>query len=232
MIKNDPFMIVCHNKNTINIAKKYGWLPGAKYTNLRDIKTFSKIGLIDIDWQNYDFKKHLDAVKSTNPLFTVARDIENINELDMILDQAYELSIYAQSVIVVPKDIRLKDKLNDLIPKDFILGYSVPTKYGGTEIPTSYFQRPVHLLGGRPDVQRRLGDLMPVISFDCNRFTLDASFGDYFDGEKFRPHPQGGYKVCLEDSIRNTTDLWSEYKHEQEDFNGYRISKRISIENV
>ena len=56
-------------------------------------------------------------------------------------------------------------------------------------------RRPVHLLGGRPDVQRRLAELMPVFSIDTNRFTLDAAFGDYFDGEMFRPHPIGGYEI-------------------------------------
>jgi hypothetical protein len=52
---------------------------------------------------------------------------------------------------------------------------------------------------------------MPVVSIDCNRFTLDACFGDYFDGEIFRPHPRGGYIRCLTDSISNITDLWNDY---------------------
>jgi catechol 2,3-dioxygenase-like lactoylglutathione lyase family enzyme len=72
-------------------------------------------------------------------------------------------------------------------------------------------KRPVHLLGGRPDVQRRLAELMPVVSMDCNRFTLDAAYGDYFDGETFRPHPVGGYDRCLRDSIKNINKLWRGY---------------------
>ena len=52
---------------------------------------------------------------------------------------------------------------------------------------------------------------MPVFSFDCNRFTLDASFGDYFDGEIFRPHPTGGYERCIEESIININALWDDY---------------------
>jgi hypothetical protein len=73
------------------------------------------------------------------------------------------------------------------------------------------FKGRVHLLGGRPDVQRRLADAMNVVSVDCNRFTLDAAFGDYFDGEKFRPHPKGGYHRCLRDSILNINRLWETY---------------------
>jgi hypothetical protein len=99
-----------------------------------------------------------------------------------------------------------------VIPPDFLLGFSVPTKYGGTAIPMTAFRRPVHLLGGRPDVQRRLGSVLPVVSLDCNRFTLDASFGDYFDGECFRPHPKGGYDRCIDASIRNINELWLDYE--------------------
>jgi hypothetical protein len=52
---------------------------------------------------------------------------------------------------------------------------------------------------------------MDVVSFDCNRFTLDAQFGDYFDGRAFRPHPRGGYEACIRASIRNINKLWRSY---------------------
>lgn len=144
-------------------------------------------------------------------MVTVARDIEDKRDLRGIVDQAYRLLEYAQDVIVVPKDLQLETKLTTAIPSDFILGFSVPTRYGGTSLSPAAFQRPVHLLGGRPDRQRTLADLMPVVSFDTNRFTLDAAFGDYFDGEAFRPHPVGGYRNCLIDSVKNITALWADY---------------------
>ena len=53
---------------------------------------------------------------------------------------------------------------------------------------------------------------MPVVSFDCNRFTLDAAFGDYFDGETFRPHPVGGYDRCIIDSVKSINKLWASYE--------------------
>lgn len=145
-------------------------------------------------------------------MLTVARDLENIEDLDRTLDQARALGQYAGSVIIVPKDARLADAMDDLIPAEFALGYSVPTRYGGTTLPFAAFQRPVHLLGGRPDVQRRLAKVLPVASLDCNRFTLDAGFGDYFDGKAFRPHPIGGYERCIETSIANINNLWLGYK--------------------
>lgn len=144
-------------------------------------------------------------------MLTVAMDIVDPGRLPEILDQAFELSRYCGRVIVVPKHRSLANKLDSVIPKQFVLGYSVPTRYGGTMIPAKCFQRPVHLLGGRPDVQRKLAEAMPVTSVDCNRFTLDAAFGDYFDGDIFRPHPRGGYDHCIRDSLRNINLLWKNY---------------------
>lgn len=202
---------VCHSYRVISQAVELGWLPGARYSNLRDIRRFDRLGFLDIEWLNYDFRRHLKAVKDTRPMMTVARDIVNINDLDSILYEAYELLQYADEVIIAPKDLRFKNLSLDTIPIDFVLGYSVPTKYGGTKLPISLFNREVHLLGGHPFTQRTLGRRLKVRSLDCNRFTLDAVFGDYFDGETFRPHPTGGYTRCIIDSLLNINQLWENY---------------------
>jgi hypothetical protein len=203
---------VAHSKRVGNIARVFGWLPGARYTNLRDVRSFDRLGFLDIDWTNYNFERHLDAAKNTRPLITVARDVERKRDLNRILEQANKLAEYADRVIIVPKDPGLMTDMNEVIPKTFILGFSVPSKYGTTSIPPSAFRRPVHLLGGRPDTQRHLAKIMPVVSLDCNRFTLDAAFGDYFDGETFRPHPVGGYERCISDSLANINAIWDDYK--------------------
>lgn len=207
---------VAHGRKVIRIADEFGWRPGARYTNLRDVRdvTFERRGFLDIHWKSYNFKKHIEAAELACPFVTVARDIECISELTGILKEAEMLKKFSEHVIVVPKDLKMKGRISQLIPADFLLGYSVPTKYGGTQLPPEDFCRPVHLLGGRPDVQRGLANQMPVVSFDCNRFTLDARFGDYFDGDKFRPHPKGGYEVCLRDSFSNITRLWADYEPE------------------
>ena len=202
-----------HSKKAIEIAIKAGWSPGARYTNLRDVKSFDlrSNGFIDIDWKNYDFGKHLDVVATHQPLLTIARDIESIFDLDEIIKEAEKLLQYCTNVALVPKDPKLEGRLDELLPKDYMLAYSVTTKYGGTKISCKSFDRPVHLLGGRPDIQRVLANLMNVVSVDCNRFTYDARFGDYFDGEIFRPHPLGGYETCLQDSVLNINKLWEDY---------------------
>lgn len=202
---------VAHSATVLEIAVQHGWMPGARYTNLRDVRRFSRLGFLDIDFKSYDFRRHLAAAELTRPMITVARDIEDRRDLRRIVDQAYRLLEFATQVVLVPKDPLLETRLCKSIPSEFLLGFSVPTKYGGTRLSPEAFRRPVHLLGGRPDVQRKLAELMPVYSFDTNRFTLDAAFGDYFDGRIFRPHPIGGYRNCLADSLKNITELWSTY---------------------
>jgi hypothetical protein len=203
---------VAHGKDVIRLATGAGWRPGARYTNLRDVRhaRFERFGFLDIHWKKYSFDQHLKAAEKTRPYLTVARDIECSSQLSSILDEAHQLSSFAKHVIIVPKDVRLADRLSE-IPDRFVLGYSVPTRYGGTAIPAEAFGRPTHLLGGRPDIQRRLAEQIPVVSIDCNRFTLDARYGDFFDGARFRPHPVGGYQTCLAASIANIDELWSTY---------------------
>jgi hypothetical protein len=202
---------VNHSKRVAAMARRFGWLPGARYTNLRDARSFDRLGFLDIEWKSYNFRRHLQAAKSTRPVLTVAKDLESISELDQVLEQAETLAEYSDQVIIVPKDRELTTKMEEVIPAKFILGFSVRTTYGATKLPPSAFRRPVHLLGGRPDVQRRLADVMNVISLDCNRFTLDAAYGDYFDGETFRPHPSGGYDQCIADSLANINAIWRSY---------------------
>lgn len=190
---------------------QYGWKAGARYTNLRDVRHLAGVGFLDIDWQHYSFERHLQAAQAVTPLMTVARDITDLRQLDSILHEAALLARHSKHVVIVPKDPKLKKLMGKAIPPEFVLGYSVPTRYGGTSIAPESFKGRVHLLGGRPDVQRCLAEVMNVVSVDCNRFTLDAAFGDYFDGERFRPHPEGGYRRCLQDSILNINRLWETY---------------------
>lgn len=204
---------VAHSRFVQSLAFRHGWLPAARYTNLRDVRSFERLGFLDIEWTNYNYKNHLFAARSMKPLITVARDIEYRKQLPYVLEQADELALYARYVIIVPKDPSMADCLPDIIPDRYLLGYSVPSKYGSTSLPLkSFFGRAIHLLGGRPDTQRNIANILNVVSLDCNRFTLDARYGDFFDGERFRPHPLGGYDRCLSDSMTNIESIWKSYK--------------------
>jgi hypothetical protein len=102
-----PIRFVTHSKKVQRIAAKEGWLPGARYTNLRDVTTMGRLGFLDIDWKQYNFDKHLWAAKLTRPILTVARDIDDKSQLEEVLNQAAQLRKFAQHVVVVPKDPRL-----------------------------------------------------------------------------------------------------------------------------
>ena len=209
-----PVRIITHSKFVIDRALPLGWVAGARYTNLRDVKHLPDVHFVDIDWKNYDFDRHLSAVRLIRPALTVARDVECLNEIDSILYEAEKLNRYCGRVIIVPKDRRLEEFDRLGVPLTFRLGYSVPTRYGGTAICPTKFTGDEHLLGGRPDVQRHLAASMRVASLDGNRFTLDAKIGDYFDGVRFREHPVGGYGNCLDASLKNIARLWEDYHGE------------------
>ena len=105
---------VCHSHKVQSIAQKYGWYTGARYTNLRDIKEFEKLWFLDINWKSYSFSKHLEVVKMIRPHVTVARDITDIRDTNMILAEAYELAKYVKYIIVVPKDRRASESMSQI----------------------------------------------------------------------------------------------------------------------
>src|SRR6266849_4827134 len=63
---------VAHSHRVLRIARRYGWLPGARYTNLRDVRRCDRVGFLDIEWKNYSFERHLKAAKATRPAITVS----------------------------------------------------------------------------------------------------------------------------------------------------------------
>lgn len=205
-----PLRVMSYGRKGLDIALKYGWFVGARYTNLRTIRGLNQIGLIDIDWKNYDFDKHLEALKVHRPYLTVAMDILSRQSLPRILKQADVLSKWSEKVVIVPKDPGLGKNFTQKIPKHYVLGYSVPSSYGGTTIPLEWFgEREIHLLGGRPDTQFDLASKLNVHSLDSNRIAVDARYGRYFDGKRFQKHPTWGFYECLDASLSGINKLWA-----------------------
>lgn len=93
---------------------------------------------------------------------------------------AAEVAEHTDNVILIPKYDCL-DKLPETIGgKRVVLGYSVPSSYGGTMLAPAMFKgRPVHLLGGPWEMQR--GMLLQlaedVVSLDNNNVLLMSTFG-------------------------------------------------------
>jgi hypothetical protein len=207
-----PMFIICHGNRVCKLAEKNGWHAGARYTNTRDVRGIKKVTFVDIDWENYCFKSHLRTVMQLRPLLTVARDIVNLKKLDLILTEAEILSKYCKKVILVPKDKKMA-KIVEHLPDQYLLGYSVPTRYGSTSIDPKYFaDRKVHLLGGRPSKQRDLANDLNVYSLDCNSFTIDASFGKYFNGSKYVLSPELDYYQRIKKSMHGLKKMWVGYR--------------------
>ena len=146
------------------------------------------VQFIDNDFHDYDHAFHVNYVKQHRPRYATVRDIMTERQcqdagiefytLAQVLEFADEMRQYADNVIVIPKFDCLYQ-----IPADLVLGYSIPTTYGGTPLPIEAFQgRPVHLLGGSWKQQRNaleiLGD--DVVSVDNNQIQLLANAGSYY----------------------------------------------------
>ena len=186
----------------------------------------------------YKHTKHIEIVKQYRPKYCTVRDIIPETDcqmigieyypLEQILDWAYQLQEYAENVIIIPKSIDYIEK----IPEQFMLGYSVPTSYGGTPFDIGHFTgKRIHLLGGSWKNQlaliRKMGK--DIISFDNNHISklarveikgkekssIEKDFSSILDFVKkieklntgdVKPmnYPVEIYNVAREDKITNT----------------------------
>jgi len=157
---------------------------------LRSVEARHRVAFVDNSFKRYDYKRHLEAVSALRPKYATVRDMMTREqcanarisyfEPSEIVDQANELSQYAENVIVIPKSTEYLD----LIPSHFMIGLPVPSSYGSDVLPLDcYHGRRVHLLGG--SWARQLSYLYllgnGVVSFDTNAIQLLAKYGQYTD---------------------------------------------------
>lgn len=142
-----------------------------------------KVEFIDNDFKDYDHKRHLNVVAEHNPKYATVRDIMSEQQckgvgitfypFDQIMRWAEQLNECAEKIIVIPKI----DCLHE-ISDEYILGYSVPTSYGGTPMSAEKFRgREVHLLGGSWKAQLEYLALLgnDVVSLDTNYVQRQAT---------------------------------------------------------
>ncbi len=93
-----------------------------------------------------------------------------LEEIERALRRAEELAPYCDHPLIIPKAPGVIGRLpREIGGKALVLGYSVPTSYGGTELCVWDFAGwPVHLLGGNARRQVELCGYMDVISVDGN----------------------------------------------------------------
>lgn len=187
------------NFSLARAAYYIGWGPGVISSSnstsrwrayLRESPKAPALMFMDNEWHDYDHSRHVAAAQEFSPKYATTRDIMTKQQcdeagvqyltFDEIMDQAADVAKYAANVIVIPKH-NILDKIPDTIGgKRVVLGYSVPSKYGRTDIhPAEFVGRPVHLLGGSWKVQRTLLTMLgdDVVSLDMNQMARAAEFG-------------------------------------------------------
>lgn len=112
----------------------------------------------------------MEMLQHHRPTMATVLDLERPDQRTEVLEWAEEAAQYAERVLIIPKYSGAADGLPRRIGSaDVILAYSVPTRFGGTEVPIWEFSGwPVHLLGGSPHSQMRLTRYLDVVSVDGN----------------------------------------------------------------
>jgi hypothetical protein len=152
------------------------------------------VNFADLNWKKPDLDRHSAFVREHRPMLAVAPDVLALDELTPTLRYAESLAEWADRVIIVPKAPGVMERL----PREpwLVVGYSVPTKYGGTDLMMAELLGwPVHLLGGLPGRQFDLAHYLDVVSTDGNAAARWAEYGSVFDGRtrrwQHRVEPQG-----------------------------------------
>lgn len=205
------------NPRLSDIAYEEGWLIGFRsdYASPCHHITF-----VDVEYKQPNFEQHLAKVKKHRPKYATVPDLSDKvvarQDVERAIDQATQLANYCDIPLIVPK---LPGQIS-LIPEQFAIGYSVPSKYGGAQYPIwELAGRRVHLLGGSPRKQWQtylhLSAIAEVISADGNYAQKMATrYGEYWQRDKWEEHPQvktGAkdlYFECWRWSCRNIRQRW------------------------
>lgn len=171
--KKSPTLIYCADGNSrfAQIAIKAGF----KYGSQMPRKVYYEPFFIDLNPNNLPKQPvYVARLRKYSPFMASVHDWFEERRLAEILLRAEEIAQYTQNVLLIPKVPggikRLPRQVNG---KRVILGYSVPTSHGATEVGIGEFAGwPVHILGGSPIQQMKLfkemSKLADVVSADGN----------------------------------------------------------------
>jgi len=168
----------------------------------------------DQDWKQPNRSRYMAELAKHRPVMATVLDWETEEQLSEVLSWAEEAAQYVERVILIPKVIGGIPQLPRRIGSaDVVLGFSVPTRYGGTAVPSWEFDGwPVHLLGGSPHAQMRLAHYMNVVSADGNYHNLKATrFCEYWQSGKWipvKPKQEDAIYVAFLRSCENIMAAW------------------------
>ena len=171
---------------------RLGWQAGVMSSHAHAARAYfarypraPRLAFMDNEWHGYDHAQHVAAVAEFRPKYATTRDLltreqaeqEGVEwySVEETLEMAAEVDEHVDHTILIPKYDCL-----DQLPEEYVLGYSVPSSYGGTPLPIEAFRgRRVHLLGGPWSTQRAFLNLLgdDVVSLDNNNVMMVARFG-------------------------------------------------------
>lgn len=167
-----PELIYCAGKNKAfsDVALAAGFKLGAQLP----CATYHDLYFADQDWKRPNRSAYMAALATHRPHMATVLDWESDEQLPEVLSWAEEAAQHCERVLIIPKVIGGIDRLPRRIGgRDVVLAFSVPTRFGGTQLPLWEFAGwPVHLLGGSPHAQMRyaahLSCISDVVSCDGN----------------------------------------------------------------
>ena len=131
--------------------------------------------------------RYIDCLRKWRPRFASVHDWHSGRDLMEVMLRAEEIAEQvSEAVLIIPKvPGTIKHIPRHINGKMVILGYSVPTKHGATDVDRSEFKGwPVHLLGGSPHNQiliwQELRQIADVVSVDGNMHHLLATTKNAF----------------------------------------------------
>ena len=181
-----PTLIFCAagNKRYSEIAIDMGLEYGARLPHTIYYPPY----FVDQNWQKPNRDKYMAALNRWRPFMASVIDWEYLDQLPEVLNWAEEIAEFVTVVMIIPKvqnGVKLLPK--NIGGKSIRLGYSIPTKYGSTNLMVSEFNDwPVHLLGGSPKDQFDLTHYLNVISIDGNAMMKAAQYGNFWNGKKWQ----------------------------------------------
>lgn len=182
-----PDLIYCGdgNRQLAQVAIENGMLYGARLPETLYFEPY----FADQDFRRPDRAGYMAALEVWRPHMATVLDLDDATTLTEVLSWAEEAAQWVDVVVIIPKVNGVIAQLPRHIAGATVrLGYSVPTGYGGTEVPLWEFEgRPVHLLGGAPHKQMRLARYLDVRSVDGNLFQKMAiRWGAFWTWERSR----------------------------------------------
>lgn len=136
------------------IAIRHGWHYGAQLPGT----VYHAPYFIDQNWRKPDRVKYMQALEKHRPALATVLDFERPEQYREVMAWAEEAAaLVTEAVIVIPKVIgSIPDIPQTIGGRTVRLGYSVPTRFAGTGVPSWEFSgRDVHLLGGSPQTQMK-----------------------------------------------------------------------------